>query len=68
MKKIYNVSIELMGDEEELIAVRYFSYMVSADCSASAINKAFEEIYKDESNYDREVLTIQLNKIDILRA
>ena len=68
MKKIYSVSIEMTSDEEELISVRYFSYMVSADCSASAINKAFEEIYQDENNYNREVLTIQLNKIDILRA
>ena len=66
MKKIYNVSVELTGDPEELIAVRYFSYLISADCSKQAINRAFEEIYKDDDNYNRAVLTIHLNKLDVL--
>ena len=68
MEKVYNVSIELQADADEIIQVRYFNYMISANCSASAINKGFEEIYKDESNYNREVLAIHLNKIDILMA
>ena len=66
MKKIYNVSVELMGDTEELVPVRYFSYMISANCSKQAMNRAFEEIYKDDDNYNREVLTIHLNKLDVL--
>ena len=68
MKKIYNVSIELEGDAEELIAVRYFSYIVSADCSKQAIDRAFKEVYKDDDNYNRDVLTIHLNELDVLRA
>ena len=67
MKKIYSVSIELEGDAEELIAVRYFSYIVSADCSKHAIDRAFEEIYKDDDNYNRDVISIHLNQIDVLR-
>lgn len=68
MKKIYSVSIELQADADELIAVRYFSYMISADCSRQAIDKAFEEVYKDEENYNRNVLTIHLDELNVLRA
>ena len=67
MKKIYSVSIELQGDLEELIQVRYFSYIVSADCSKQAVERAFKEIYKDDDNYNRDVISIQLNKLDVLR-
>ena len=68
MEKIYNVSIELVGDQEELIPVRYFHYTVLAPSARYAISRAFEEIYKDETNYNRDVLTIHLNELDILRA
>lgn len=67
MRKIYSVSIELVGDTEELIPTRYFSYIVSADCSRHAMDRAFEEIYKDDDNYNREVIGIHLNKLDVLR-
>ena len=67
MEKIYSVSIELEGDPEELIEMRYFSYIVPANCAKHAMDRAFEEIYKDDDNYNREVLNIHLNKLDVLR-
>lgn len=68
MKRLYDVSIELQADKDELIPVRFFHYAVLATSAKSAIDKAFEEIYKDEENYNRDVLTIHLNELDILRA
>lgn len=68
MEKIYNVSIELTGDKEELIPVKYFHYTVLAPSARFAISRAFEEIYKNDDNYNRDVLTIHLNELDVLRA
>ena len=65
MKKPYNVSIELFGDPEEF-PVRYYSYIVMAHTPNNAIRRVFEEVYKDESNYGKEALTIYLNKLDTL--
>ena len=67
MKKPYNVSIELVGDPEEF-PVRYYSYIVMAHVPNNAIRRALEEVYKDESNYGREVLEIHLNKLDTLEV
>lgn len=67
MKKIYSVSIELTGDEKDSIQVRCFSYIISANCSTRAMDKAFEEIYKDDDNYNREIIGIHLNRLDELR-
>ena len=67
MKKIYNVSIELVGDEKDLMSIRCFDYIISASCSMHAMAKAFEEIYKDDNNYNREIIGIHLNKSDVLR-
>ena len=68
MKKPYNVSIELMGDPEELIPVRYYHYTIMANTPRSAMSRAFVEVYKDEANFGREVLTIHVNKLDTLEA
>ena len=68
MEKVYNVSIELQADTDEIIPVRYFHYTVLAPSARFAISRAFEEVYKDEGNYNRDVLTIHLNELDILRA
>ena len=68
MEKAYNVSIELQADKDEIIPVRYFRYTVLAPSARFAISRAFEEVYKDEENYNREVLTINVNMLDILRA
>ena len=67
MKKIYNVSIELVEDEKDLMPVKCFDYIISANCSMHAMNKAFEEIYKDDDNYNREIISIHLNKLDMSR-
>ena len=67
MKKIYSVSVEMVGDAKDLIPVRYFNYIVLADCSMHAMDKAFKEIYKDDDNYNREIISIHLNKLDVLR-
>lgn len=68
MEKVYNVSIELQADADEIIPVRYFHYAVLAPSARFAISRAFEEVYKDEENYNRDVLTIHLNELDVLRA
>lgn len=67
MKKIYNVSIEMVGDTKDLIPVRYFNYIISADCSMHAMKKALREMYEDGDNYNREIISIHLNKLDELR-
>ena len=63
MKKIYNVSIEL----KELNTVRHFNYIIATNCSMHAMDTALEEIYKDDNNYNREIIGIHLNKLDVLR-
>ena len=63
MKKIYSVSVELVGDEKDLIPVKYLNYVVSANRSTQALDRAFEEIYKDDDNYNREIVGIHLNKM-----
>ena len=68
MKKLYNVSIEMMGYPEELLSTQYFSYLVTANTSRSAMSRAFVEVYKDERNFGREVLTIHVNKLDTLEG
>ena len=68
MEKVYNVSIELQADKDEIIPVRYFRYTVLAPSARYAISRAFEEVYKDEENYNREVLIINVNMLDILKA
>lgn len=67
MKKIYNVSIELAGDAKDLMPVSYFNYIISADCSMHAIKKVLGEIYEDDDNYNREIISIHLDKLDVLR-
>lgn len=67
MKKIYNVSIELVGDAKDLMPIKCFDYIILANCSTQAMGKAFEEIYKDDDNYNREIVGIHLNKLDMLR-
>ena len=61
MKKIYNVSVEL----KELNTVRHFNYIIAANCLMHAMDKVFDEIYKDDDNYNREIISIHLNKLDI---
>ena len=68
MKKLYNVSIEMTGTPEELNSIQYFSYLVTADTARSAMSRAFVEVYKDERNFGREVLTIHVNKMNTLEA
>lgn len=67
MKKIYNVSIELIEDAKDLKSVKYFNYIIQADCSMHAMKKALEEIYEDDNNYDREIIGIYLDKLNVLR-
>lgn len=67
MKKIYSVSIELVGDAKDLMPVRYFNYIISADCSMHAMKKALGEMYEDDDNYNKEIISIHLNKLDVLR-
>lgn len=68
MKKVYNVSIEMTGSQEELFSVQYFSYIVIANTSRAAMSRAFIEVYKDGTNFEREVLGIHVNKLDTLEA
>ena len=68
MKKLYNVNIEMTGNPDELNSIQYFSYLVTANTSRSAMSRAFVEVYKDERNFGREVLAIHVNKMDTLEA
>ena len=68
MKKLYNVNIEMTGSPEELNSIQYFSYLVTANTSRSAMSRAFVEVYKDERNFGREVLAIHVNRLDTLEG
>ena len=68
MKKLYNVSIEMTGTPEELNSIQYFSYLVTADTARSAMSRAFIEVYKDGTNFKREVLAFHVEKLDTLEG